>query len=303
MLKRVAKVVLAVAVVVGVVSLVPVHYLPWYPETSGETLIDKTAAIVEIPIEGSLFNLPVIFAQERKLGDTTITGTVNYCADAGANDSYACNMSPALPAYTTGACYVFKANTANTGAATIAFNGLSAITIKKVAGGVTTDLSDNDIRSGQVALVCYDGTNMQLQSTLGNAAAGTDSGFAFVGSGSDATLTAGQTVYATTADRGHQNTISYTQWSVPATCTARDLRITTLSAQPGTGTLVATVRNVTSSTDTALVVTISAGSAAGTYSNTSDTASITGGNNVVLKFVNNASGTSAQLGGWSFRCN
>jgi len=96
----------------------------------------------------------------------------NNCADAGSNDTYACTLSPAPSAYTTRACYVFTANTANTGAATINFNSLGAKTIKKVAGGITTDLADNDIRSGQVVTVCYDGTNMQMQSTLGNAASG-----------------------------------------------------------------------------------------------------------------------------------
>jgi hypothetical protein len=108
-------------------------------------------------------------------GDTTAVYTVtdllqgpNYCTDAGVNDSYACNLAPAITAYTTGVAYRFKANTANTGAATIALNGLSAITIKKVAGGITTTLADNDIRAGQWVTVVYDGTNMQMSSPLGN---------------------------------------------------------------------------------------------------------------------------------------
>lgn len=111
-------------------------------------------------------------AQTHINGSRTISGTVNYCADAGSNDTYACNLSPAITAYTTGACYFFKANTANTGAASINLNSVGAKTIKKAAGGVTTDLSDNDIRAGQIVTVCYDGTNMQMQSTLGNASGG-----------------------------------------------------------------------------------------------------------------------------------
>jgi hypothetical protein len=39
---------------------------------------------------------------------------------------------------------------------------------KKAVGGVTTDLSDSDIRLGQIVDLVYDGTNMQIQSTLGN---------------------------------------------------------------------------------------------------------------------------------------
>lgn len=94
------------------------------------------------------------------------------CTDAVGTDSYACNLSPAITGYATNAQYRFKAGAANTGAATLALNGLAAITIKKVAGGITTDLADNDIRLGQVVDVVYDGSNFQMQSTLGNAGGG-----------------------------------------------------------------------------------------------------------------------------------
>lgn len=89
-------------------------------------------------------------------------------ADAGASDTYVVTLTPAPAAYVTGEHYRFKANTANTGACTINFNGLGAKTIKKAAGGITTDLADNDIRAGQWVDLVYDGTNMQMQSTLGN---------------------------------------------------------------------------------------------------------------------------------------
>jgi hypothetical protein len=94
-----------------------------------------------------------------------------FAADAGSNDTYVATLSPVPSGYTTGTHYRFKANTANTGAATINFNSLGAKTIKKVAGGITTDLADNDIRAGQWVDLVYDGTNMQMQSTLGNAPA------------------------------------------------------------------------------------------------------------------------------------
>ena len=99
-----------------------------------------------------------------------------FAEDAGANDTYTATLSPAITAYVTGAHYRFKANTANTGAATINLNALGAKTIVKAAGGITTALADNDIRAGQWVDLVYDGTNMQMQSTLGNAAAGGGSG-------------------------------------------------------------------------------------------------------------------------------
>lgn len=91
-----------------------------------------------------------------------------FCSDAGSTDTYACNLAPAPAALTTGNQYRFKANTANTGAATINFNSLGAKTIVKMAGGITTDLADNDIRAGQWVNVVYDGTRMQMTSQLGN---------------------------------------------------------------------------------------------------------------------------------------
>lgn len=110
---------------------------------------------------GLLLLVALLMAQNTVLRDFS-------CQDAGANDTYACSLPAAPSGYVTGQRYLFKANTANTGAATVNFNSLGAITIKKVAGGVTTDLADNDIRAGQWVGLIYDGTNMQMTSALGN---------------------------------------------------------------------------------------------------------------------------------------
>lgn len=91
-----------------------------------------------------------------------------YCADAGATDTYACSITPSLDAYREGTHYTFKANTANTGAATVNFNGVGAVAIKTAAGA---DLATGDIRAGQMVDVVYTATAvMQMQSTPGNAA-------------------------------------------------------------------------------------------------------------------------------------
>lgn len=95
--------------------------------------------------------------------------SAEYAADAGGSDAYAITLAPAITAYTTGVQYRFKANTANTGAATLNINSVGAQTIKKVAGGITTDLDSNDIRAGQWVDVVWDGTNFQMLSQLGNA--------------------------------------------------------------------------------------------------------------------------------------
>ena len=109
---------------------------------------------------------------ETFTGAVTVQNYINYAATTGT-DTYAATLSPAITAYVTGAHYFISFGNANTVTTpTLNLNSIGAKTIKKVAGGITTDLADNDIRSGQFVELVYDGTNMQMQSTLGNAAAG-----------------------------------------------------------------------------------------------------------------------------------
>jgi len=122
------------------------------------------------PNQGIIVQYDNTTARWRGLGG--VGGGLDYCADAGTTDAYACNLSPAITAYTVGKQYSFKANTGNTGPATISFNSLTATTIKKVVGGVNTDLADNDIRAGQIVQVVFDGSNMQMASMLANSPTG-----------------------------------------------------------------------------------------------------------------------------------
>lgn len=103
--------------------------------------------------------------QSSEIQDSVYT----YAADAEASDSYAITLDPAPSAYTAGQMFIFKANTANTGAASLNVNGLGAQTIKKRTG---TDLANNDIQSGSIVTVVYDGTNFQMISMLANAPSG-----------------------------------------------------------------------------------------------------------------------------------
>lgn len=86
---------------------------------------------------------------------TMIAGT-----DGGSSDDYAISLDPAPTDYDNliGVPIVFKANTANTGAATLNLNSLGAKAIKK---NLNEDLASNDIKSGQMVIVAYDGTNFQ----------------------------------------------------------------------------------------------------------------------------------------------
>lgn len=93
---------------------------------------------------------------------------INYGGTAGGSANVlTLTLSPAITAYTTGMRIVFIAASANTTAATVAVNGLSAITIKKrasVAGGAVIDISPGDlINDAGYSEIIYNGTNFILE--------------------------------------------------------------------------------------------------------------------------------------------
>ena len=71
------------------------------------------------------------------------------------------------------------------------------------------------------------------------------------------------------------------------------LYVMTSTAQPATGSLVCTVRK--NSVDQALTITIAAGSAAGVFSDLVNSVSVLVGDQMGMKFVNNATSTSAAI--------
>lgn len=79
--------------------------------------------------------------------------------DSGTANSYVITFTAAPSAYEVGRPYSFMALNANTGASTVNINGLGAVSIKKE---ITENLSDGDIKAGQIITVQYDGVNMQL---------------------------------------------------------------------------------------------------------------------------------------------
>lgn len=90
----------------------------------------------------------------------------NYAADAQANDSYQITLKGAHT-LTAGLEVTFKANTANTGAATLQVNSLTTKNLTKAsAGSVATALATGDIIAGQIVKAVYDGTQFQIISRL-----------------------------------------------------------------------------------------------------------------------------------------
>ena len=88
-------------------------------------------------------------------------------ASGGAANAYTLTPGVALAAYVTGEVYAFRANHANTGAATLNISGLGAKAIKRYAAGAKAELAAGDLQSGQPVQLCYDGTDMVLQSPSG----------------------------------------------------------------------------------------------------------------------------------------
>lgn len=109
-----------------------------------------------------------------------------YAADAGANDTYVITLSTAPTSYTDGMVVYFKANTANTGAATINVNGLGAKTIVK---GVNTTLADGDIAALSFNTLIYDGINFVLQNPIANVVTMSSTSGVSAGPGSSSTQT------------------------------------------------------------------------------------------------------------------
>ncbi len=84
-----------------------------------------------------------------------------YATSSGSANAYVLTLSPAVPALLAGQEFEFNANFGNSGAATLAVNGLTAKAITKLG---TNALVSGDIVSGQVVKVKYDGTQFQLLS-------------------------------------------------------------------------------------------------------------------------------------------
>lgn len=88
-----------------------------------------------------------------------------YAADTVGTDAYAISLIPAPTAYAIGQVFNFKAGSSNVGPATLNVNGLGAITIRK---NNDQALENNDIETGQIVTVAYDGTYFQMQSQVAN---------------------------------------------------------------------------------------------------------------------------------------
>lgn len=90
-------------------------------------------------------------------------GYLTYGAASGENNAYSVNVPVTFLNYAPGLEVTFKASFANTSAATLSVNGLTAVPLLKE---VSLPLSANDIVSGQIVRVIYDGAGFQVLTPL-----------------------------------------------------------------------------------------------------------------------------------------
>ena len=83
----------------------------------------------------------------------------NYAADTGAANAYAVALTPAITVAVAGMMVKFKAAHANTGASTLAVNGLSPVSLVSPAGAA---LVAGNIAAGQIVEAVFDGTYYQI---------------------------------------------------------------------------------------------------------------------------------------------
>lgn len=141
----------------------------WSTVSSGSTQPDASATVagkVEIATEAEVAagtdtggTSAQLVVGPPELAAVIQDQQVSFAADAEASDTYVITLTPAPDAYATGQRFVFTANTANTGGATLNVNALGAKTIVK---GDDSALVTGDIAAGQVVEVVYDGTNMVM---------------------------------------------------------------------------------------------------------------------------------------------
>lgn len=143
----------------------------WVQKSGGGSVPDSTTTVagkVEIATQAEVDagtdtggTGAATVAPPSTIAEAVQESTWTYKADAEASDTYAITLVPAIDGYVEGQVFYFKANTANTGAATLNVNAKGAIAIKKAHD---QDLETGDIESGQIVEVCYDGTNFQMLS-------------------------------------------------------------------------------------------------------------------------------------------
>ena len=126
----------------------------------------QTTPIANLPMGGNVHTgvgNATVRTNYTSAGDVQ-DGSLTYLTSVSGTNTIVATAAVGMSAYATGQTFRFISAGANTGAATININTIGAKSIVKLNG---SPLVAGDIPSGAMVSVSYDGTNFQLQSTLG----------------------------------------------------------------------------------------------------------------------------------------
>lgn len=90
-------------------------------------------------------------------------GSLNYLGTVSGTNTLTGSLTPTLTAYVTGMMIAFKVAVTNTASTTLNVNSVGALTIKNPEGN---SLSGGELVAGNIVVVRYDGTNLQLVSRV-----------------------------------------------------------------------------------------------------------------------------------------
>jgi hypothetical protein len=76
-------------------------------------------------------------------------------ATGGSANAYTLTTNSTLPSYAAGQFFVARASFSNSGAATMAVDGLAALKLRKLSAGVDVALASGDYPSGHIGMIAY----------------------------------------------------------------------------------------------------------------------------------------------------
>ena len=187
----------------------------------------------------------------------------------------------------------------------VTLTGTQTLTNKMPGSGTTFTHASQHQNGGsdEVATATPGANAIPKADVTGKLAAGwlpSSLGFAFAGNAGGGTVAASTTNYVSPAGT-ISGTESFREVIMPEACTARDLHLITSATQSATGSYVVTLRK--NGADTAVTLTVAAGAAAGTFTDTSNSVSFAKGDRADLALQNNATSGSTGLRAFSWRCN
>jgi hypothetical protein len=140
-------------------------------ETILQKLLDDLSNVSTTPTGDTAEEVALYLKAYRDLGASLPIGCKIFSgSDSGSTDAYAITIS-GYTSYANLDTFVFRANTVNTGTASFNVSPAGAKTIYK---SYNTELSDGDIKAGQIVILTYDSVTDSFQ-MLGSPSAATSS--------------------------------------------------------------------------------------------------------------------------------